>query len=90
MASLDQIAARVEDLTRRHTAASTRQSKLQGILEEKKLELQRLRAEIVAAGFDPKTLREDRVRLERELEELMKKFDAELSVVERAQDEYEK
>ena len=90
MASLDQIQARVEDLTRRHNAAATRQSKLQGILEEKKQELLRLKQEILAAGFDPKTLREERTRLEQELEQLMSKFETELSVVEQAQDEYEK
>jgi chromosome segregation ATPase len=90
MATLEQIQARVEDLTRRHTAASTKQSKLQGVMEEKKQELLRLKQEIEAAGFDPKTLREERARLEKELEELITKFDTELAVVERAQDEYEK
>ncbi len=90
MASLEQIQAKVEDLTRRHIAASTKQSKLQGILEEKRQELLRLKQEIEAAGFDPKTLREERARLEKELDELINRFDTELSVVERAQDEYEK
>lgn len=90
MANLEQIQARVEDLTRRHHAAATKQSKLQGALEEKRQELLRLKQEIVAAGFDPKTLREDRVRLEQELEQLLTRFDTELTVVEQAQDEYEK
>lgn len=90
MASIDQLQARVEDLTRRHVTCSTKQSKIQGSLEEKRQELLRLKQEIVAAGFDPKTLREDRVRLEKELEQLIAKFEAELAVVERAQEEYEK
>lgn len=90
MASLEQIQARVEDLTRRHQAAASKQSKLSGILEGKKQELLRLKQEIVDAGFDPKTLREEQVRLKDELEQLMSKFDSELTVVERAQDEYEK
>ena len=90
MPFLDQIQARVEELTRRHNAAASKQSKLSGILEGKKQELLRLRQEIVDAGFDPKTLREEQVRLKDELEKLMAKFDAELAVVERAQDEYEK
>lgn len=90
MASLEQIQARVDDLTKRHNAASTKQSKLGGVLEEKKQELLRLKQEIVAAGFDPKTLRDEKVRLEAELELLITKFDSELTDVERAQDEYEK
>jgi len=90
MANLEQIQARVEDLTRRHHAAATKASKNQGALEEKRQELLRLKQEIVAAGFDPKTLREDRVRLEQELEQLLNRFDTELTVVEQAQDEYEK
>lgn len=90
MASLEQIQARVEDLTRRHVAASTKQAKLQGALEGKKQELLRLKQEIEAAGFDPRTLREERARLEKELEELMATFETELTVVEKAQQEYEK
>lgn len=90
MASLEQIQARVEDLTRRHNAAASKQSKLSGILEGKKQELLRLKQEIVAAGFDPKTLREEQARLKEELEQLILRFDAELKVVEQAQDEYEK
>lgn len=90
MASLEQIQARVEDLTRRHNSAANKQSKLQGVLEEKKQELLRLKQEIIAAGFDPKTLREEKVRLEAELEQLLAKFDSELTVVEQAQEEYEK
>jgi chromosome segregation ATPase len=90
MASLEQIQARVDDLTRRHNAAATKQSKLEGVLEEKKQELLRLKHDIVAAGFDPKTLREEKIRLEQELETLLAKFDSELTVVEQAQDEYEK
>lgn len=90
MASLEQIQARVDDLSRRHSACATKQSKLGGVLEEKKQELLRLKQEIVAAGFDPKTLRDEKVRLEAELEQLLAKFDSELTVVEQAQDEYEK
>lgn len=90
MASLEQIQQRVEALTRRHNAAATRQAKLQGTLEGKRQELLHLKEEIEAAGFDPKTLREERVRLEKELEDLMTKFETELTVVEKAQEEYEK
>ena len=90
MASLEQLQARVEDLTRRHQAAATKQTKLGGVMEEKRQELLRLKQDIVSAGFDPKTLREDKARLEAELVQLMDKFETELVVVERAQDEYEK
>lgn len=90
MANLEQIQSRVDDLSRRHVVATTKQSKLQGQLESKKGELLKLKQEIIAAGFDPKTLREDRVRLEKELEQLISKFEVELTVVEQAQNEYEK
>jgi len=90
MANLEQIQARVEDATRRHNLAATKQSKLQGVLEEKKKELLKLKAEIQQAGFDPKTLREEKVRLEAELDQLLTKFETELAIVEQAQDEYEK
>lgn len=90
MANLEQIQARVEALSRRHKVASTQQARLQGTLEGKRQELLTLKQEIEAAGYDPKTLREERARLEAELEDLMTKFENELSVVEKAQAEYEK
>ena len=90
MASLEQMQARVEELTRRHNAAATKQSKLQGALEEKKQELLRLKKEITDAGFDPKTLRDDKLRLETELEQLCSRFETALVDVEKAQEEYEK
>lgn len=49
-----------------------------------------MKTEIEGAGFDPKTLKVDRQRLETELEQLMTRFDSELTVVEQALDEYEK
>jgi chromosome segregation ATPase len=90
MASVDQIEARVEELSRRHREAASRKAKLQGKLDEKRQELQRLKVEIERAGFNPKMLKEERARLEAELEQLMAKFDSELTVVEQALDEYEK
>ena len=90
MASLEQIRERVEDLSRRHREASTRKSKLQGRLDEKKKELARLKTEIETAGLDPKHLRQEKERLENELTALMDKFDSELQVVEAALDEYER
>lgn len=90
MASIDQIQARVEELSRRHRDAASRKAKLQGKLDEKRTELRRLKAEIESAGFDPKTLKDERLRLEAELEQLITKFDKELTVVEQALDDYEK
>lgn len=90
MANLEQIQARVESLSRRHKTCSTQQARLQGGLEGKRQELLQLKQEIEAAGYDPKTLREDRARLEAELEDLMTKFENELTAVEKAQAEYEK
>ncbi len=90
MASIDQIQARVEELSRRHRDAVSRKAKLQGKLDEKRQELRRLKTEIETAGFDPKTLKEERARLEAELEQLITRFDRELTVVEQALDDYEK
>lgn len=90
MADLEQIRERVEGLTRRHQLASERKSKLTGKLEEKKEELAKLSKEIQAAGLNPKELKTEKARLEKELSELIDTFETELSQVEAALDEYEK
>lgn len=90
MADLNQVRERVEELTRRHQAASERKSKLTGKLEEKRSELAKLVKEVEAVGLNPKELKAERARLEEELSELMDTFEKELSQVETALDEYEK
>lgn len=90
MASVDEINARVEELSRRHRQATERKSKLSGKLDEKRAELARLVKEIKAAGFDPKNLRAEKEKLEAELQQLMDTFDQELTRVEESLAEYEK
>lgn len=90
MASVDEIKERVEELGRRHQNVSERKAKLEGILGEKKRELFALKQEIEAAGFDPKKLKEEREKLEAEIQQLVETFDKELSQVEDALAEYEK
>lgn len=90
MATIDDIKERVEELSRRHQDVSERKAKLQGILAEKKRELLALKDEIEAAGYDPKTLKEEQAKLQSELEQLMETFDKELTQVEEALADYEK
>lgn len=88
--SLDQIKQRVDALTKRHAAASKKKSELKGQLAAKKQELVELKKEIEAAGFDPKNLKEEKTRLEGELEEMIQTFEKELAEVEAVLDAYDK
>lgn len=90
MASIDEINRRVEALSQRHQNVSERRAKLVGKLDEKKAELLELRKEIEGAGFDPKNLKGEKEKLEKELEHLIDTFETELTRVEEAVAEYEK
>lgn len=87
--SLDQIRQKVEALTKRHDSVSKRQSETRGELNAKKQELVALKKEIEAAGFDPKTLKEDRARLEAELLQMVEVFEKEITAVEEAYDAFQ-
>ena len=81
---LEVLEARLEDLTRRHKAASSKKSKLQGQLEAKRQELASLAEEIRQAGFDPKKLKDERDKVEAELTGMMDALERDLAEVEEA------
>lgn len=90
MATTEEIKKRIDQLSKRHAAASEKRTKLAGKLEEKKAELVKLKKEIEDAGYQPKNLKAERDRLEAELLELMETFDQELTQVEESLEEYDK
>ena len=81
---LDQIKARLADLERRHKAVGSKKTKLQGQLEAKKQELVSLKDEIEAAGYDPKSLKQEKARVEQTLIQDMDAFEKDLKEVEAA------
>ena len=89
MATLEELKERVDELLRRHASATKKKAELQGQLEAKKAELSALGEEILAAGYDPRKLREERDKAHTELEGLVLAFDRELADVEAAITAYE-
>lgn len=81
---LEVLEARLEDLTKRHKTASSKKSKLQGQLEAKRQELASLAEEIRQAGFDPKKLKDERDKVEKELTDMMDALERDLAEVEEA------
>jgi len=84
MTSLEQIKEKVDELTRRYKAASSKKSTLAGLLQAKKEELVALKKEIEDAGYDPRRLKEDRDRLQADVVAQIEDFDKKLSEVEAA------
>lgn len=89
MAELDELKKRVDDLTRRYSASSKKRSELKGQVEAVKADLADLAQEIKAAGYDPRTLKADRDKAHKELEDLIEAFDRELTSVEAAIEVFE-
>jgi chromosome segregation ATPase len=84
MAELSELKKKADDLMRRYSIASKKRSELKGQLEAVKAELASLADEIRSAGYDPKTLKADRDKAHKELEDLIQSFDQELTEVESA------
>lgn len=80
----EMIQAKVEELSRRYATASEKRSTLGGLLAAKKQELIALTQEIEKAGYNPKTLKETREKLQADLEERLKDFEGKLQEVEKA------
>jgi uncharacterized protein YoxC len=80
----EELDEKIKDLGARHRKVLTRKSELAGQLQAKKKELAELVLEIKEAGFNPKTLVEDRERLEEELTNLLVEFETQLSASEEA------
>lgn len=88
--SPDKLQEKVASLASRHAKILRRKSELAGELKSKKDELASLVREIQAAGYNPRTLVEDRDKAQAELENLIVQYDSQLTDVERTLAEYDK
>lgn len=80
----EELRKKIDDLSKRTEAANTKKSTLSGRLQAKKEELAQLIVEIKAAGYDPKTLREERDKVQTQLTEMIQTYEADLIAVENA------
>lgn len=87
---LDQIKARLDDLTKRFKVVTGKKGNLSGLLQGKREELATLKKEIEAAGLDPKDLKNKREELRTEVVTLMDTFEKQLEQVEQAFEAFEK
>jgi len=85
----EELRKKIDDLSKRTEAANTKKSTLSGRLQAKKEELAQLIVEIKAAGYDPKTLREERDKVQTQLTEMIQTYEADLVAVENAHASYD-
>ena len=85
----EELRKKIDDLSKRTEAANTKKSTLSGRLQAKKEELAQLVVEIKAAGYDPKTLREERDKVQAQLTEMITTYEADLIAVENALASYD-
>lgn len=90
MTPMDELEQKIQDLQTRHARVLKRKAELGGELKSKKEELASLVKEIQDAGFNPKTLVEDRNKAQLELEGLMESFEKELVEAETSLNTYDK
>jgi chromosome segregation ATPase len=90
MLSPEDLTAKIQDLQNRHQRILKRKAELGGELKSKKDELGALVKEIQAAGYNPKTLVEDRNKAQQELESLMEEFEKGLVEAENSLNAYDK
>lgn len=82
--SVEDLGAKIDMLNRRYSSVLKRKAELGGALQTKKEELADLIREIQDAGYNPKTLVEDRNKAQAELEALVSKFENDLNEAETA------
>ena len=85
----EELRKKIDDLTKRTEAANTKKSTLTGRLQAKKEELAQLILDIKAAGYDPKTLREERDKVQTQLTEMITTYETDLVAVETALASYD-
>lgn len=90
MLAPDELERKIADLISRNQRVLKRKTELGGELKSKKEELANLVAEIKAAGYNPKTLVEDRDKTQQELEDLMISFEKGLVEAETTIEDYDK
>jgi chromosome segregation ATPase len=86
----DKLQEKVSSIIARHSRVLRRKSELSGELKSKKDELAALVREIDAAGYNPKTLVEERNKTQKELEEMLEVYDKQLTEVEGTFAEYDR
>jgi chromosome segregation ATPase len=89
MLAPDKLQEKMASLSSRHARVLRRKAELGGELKSKKDELTSLVKEIQDAGYNPKTLVEDRDNAQRELETLIEKFEEELVAAETILEDYD-
>ena len=85
----EELRKKIDDLTKRTEVVNTKKSSLSGKLQAKKEELAQLILEIKEAGFDPKTLREERDKVQVQLTEMITAYETDLVAVETALSSYD-
>jgi uncharacterized protein YoxC len=89
MLTTEDLQKRMQDLSTRHAKVLRRKAELSGELKSKKEELLALVKEIQDAGYNPKTLVEERNRAQTELESLLDTFETNLVGAEKTLDEFD-
>jgi DNA repair exonuclease SbcCD ATPase subunit len=90
MLSPEELNTKIQELQTRHSRILKKKAELGGELKSKKDELGALVKEIQAAGYNPKTLVEDRNKAQQELEALMAEFEKGLVEAETSLSAYDK
>ncbi len=88
--SIDELSTTIDSLQKRYATVLRRKAELGGALKAKKDELAALVKEITDAGYNPKTLVDDRNKAQDELEQLVTSFDKDLKDAEEALAAYDK
>lgn len=88
--SIEELTKQIESLQKRYSTVLRRKAELGGALKAKKDELGALIQEIQDAGYNPKTLVEDRNKAQEELEKLVAAFETDLKEAETALAAYDK
>lgn len=86
----EELQRKIADLSVRYKRVLQRKTELGGELKSKREELALLVKEIQSAGYNPKTLVEDRNRVQQELETLMAAFESNLVTAETTLETYDK
>jgi hypothetical protein len=80
----DELRRKIDDLTKRTDLVNNKKATQSGKLQARKDELAQLILEVRAAGYDPKTLREERDKAQNVLIEMVNEYETRLIAVETA------
>lgn len=88
--TIDDLSSKIDSLGKRYSNVLRRKAEVGGALKAKRDELSALIQEIQDAGYNPKTLVEDRDKARDELEQLVSTFEKDLVEAETALAAYDK